>query len=1040
MSGPTSVELSRPVIDGELSSVNFFNGRLLVSGDLKAEQESRKVAIQRVGQVVGQGVVDGLRVSRMASEAAGTLALGIDAGTAVNRQGALLKLASPIRLEILAPVERVAANVARSRFEDCAPQLRRIRPPKNLLGFQVVVARPDTLEKGRAPLVAMDMSAAGCNIDRIAQAIRFDLVGLRLPIDLPSDSVALRNVAAFLLRTRQMDECADGVPLALLRFDEFGRLDFLDMWSVRRSVSRGLPTTFARPSHPAVVDGTAWSDVFALQTESVGEASILQFQDQLAQAMLEKLPLDGSGIESKKPLALQEVFPHLPPAGILPEKLDWFAFLGETEIGKSAPPVIEPDLADLLLREAASRPGSDAIPLNKSSSVKPLKVYRIAGTQKHLFVRTQDAKQWATETVFDQTRIGTAGMPAKSASGYASVQSALEDVYSKLQAKLPYRQSASEVTVAPHGTEIAVNVQNSLQNLSRTFHEGFDSLRSSEIVTYDGSSVDAPSGSVKTALDGLHQRLRSVSGLSHVLTPADWVKRIDSLPNTPTASARQDLNLFFETGNFPTDLPVVLSGFGHVRIQGAGAGTLLFSNASESALIVRDCLSCTVVDIGLRSNGTLDISEKPGLQEDPVNNGLRGALSIERVNLVHLERIHAASIGATLRKSSGISVHNEGLKGSSRVVVRDCSIEIGDGQVGLLVSNGTEILVSGCTLNAHGGSSAAGPRRRALAATMLARHFLDLATSPPPSDTVESAEVEISTGERDRISNTDRLVGSLGSLRDRIGNRAGFLDRTIPAPPIVRTPRAPAAGPEWLRWIPSNAWKWARSVADKDTDEDTIFRRFLAKFRDALGKEETIADPFLSKLRSMFLEGLHSGLGVASRGIVVAGQIPVTTRIEANRIDGAAIGILVGLSKSGTNQDRHSRILARSVRIAGNEVSLPDLRGRPGQSAGIQVGNVDDLSIVDNTVEVATQTWWNDSSEAIRIWGQFGRRISIRDNRASGDQSGIWIHPLTAHGSNPPTRRENPWTVSGNLCEEAKPPVNIVGGWSAMFRLEDNFS
>ena len=40
----------------------------------------------------------------------------------------------------------------------------------------------------------------------------------------------------------------------------------------------------------------------------------------------------------------------------------------------------------------------------------------------------------------------------------------------------------------------------------------------------------------------------------------------------------------------------------------------------------------------------------------------------------------------------------------------------------------------------------------------------------------------------------------------------------------------------------------------------------------------------------------------------------------------------------------------------------------------------------------------------------------------------------------PTGARENPWTVSGNLCEEAKPPVNIVGEWSAMFRLEDNFS
>jgi len=1028
MSDPTSVELSIPVIDGELSSVNFFNGRLLVSGDLKAEQESRKLAVQRVGQVVGQGVVEGLRVGLLPSATSGSLALGIDAGTALNRQGAVLKLASSVRLEIVAPVERIKANLARASFIECAPELRRFKPPRNLLGFQILVARPDTLEKGRAPLVAMDMSAAGCNIDRIAQAIRFDLVPvqLSLPKNISPESPALRNVVAHLLQNKALTESGDGVPLALLRFDASGRLDFLDMWSVRRRVSRGLPGSL--PSHPATVDATSWSQVFGPQTESVGEARILQFQDQLAQALLQKLPLAGSGIESIEPLMVQDVFPHLPPAGLLPKGFMWRDFLGETEIGASEPPVIDADVADALLREAASRPGSDAVALNRKGEVKPLKVYRIADTEQHLFVRTQDARQWASETVFDETRIGPKGFPAKTDSGHASVQSALEDLYAKLQAKLPYQQAASDVKVDKYGSEIDGNVQNSLQNLSRWMHAGMDSLHESESVQYDGSSVDAPSGSVKSALDGLHQRVRALSGLAHVLTPADWTERLGSLPNArgeaPTATGRQDLNLFFEAGVFQTVFPVVLSGYGHVRIQGAGVGTLLVASGAESALVVRDCLSCTVLDIALQSTGAIDRTERIFLREEgrkprDIKSGLGGALSLVRVPDIHLERVKATSLSASLRASCGISVHNTGLEVDSRVVVRDCSIETGDEQVGLLVSDSSNVSVSDCVVVSTGRAVAASSRRRSHAATLLARHFLDLATSPPS------------------IAPT---TGPVSVAAAATPVRTGLRDLPVLTPPI-RIPRViPRLEVEWKQWIPGGAWDWARGVAGKDTDETKLFRRFLERTTEALRDGDPLSDSFLSSLRMNFLKNLASLPAVASRGIVVAGQIPTTARIEANRVSGASVGILVGLSRSGTVKDRHDRILAKRLSIVGNEVSIPDLRGRPGQSAGIQIGNAEDVTISDNTVEVDHQSWWDLPLEAVRAWGQFGRRLDVRGNRASGHQSGIWIRPLAPQGTEIPKKRTNPWKVSDNLCEGAKSAVNILDAWSVLFHVEDNFS
>lgn len=1028
MSDPTSVELSVPVLDAELSSVNFFNGRLLVSGDLKAEQDSRRLAVQRVGQAVGQGVVEGLRTSLSPSTDAGSLALGIEPGTALNRQGAVLKLATAVRLEIVAPVERVAANLARAGFADCAPELRRIKPARNLLGFQILVARPDTLEKGRAPLVAMDLSAAGCNIDRIAQAVRFDLVpvSLNLPQDVPSDSPGLRNTVAHLLQDRFLSECGDGVPLALLRFDAVGKLDFLDMWAVRRRVARGLPGSL--PSHPALLDANPWSGVFGDRTESVGEARILQFQDQLAQSLAQKLPLAGSGVEPAN-LRVQDVFPHLPAAGLFPDGFGWKAFLGATEIGTADPPVVAPEVADTLLREAASRPVGDAVPLNQIDSAKPLKVYRIANTQKHLFVRTQIARQWGSEILFDKSRLNPGWFPGATSTGHPSVQTALEDLYAKLQAKLPYQQSASDVKVATSGDEIRDNVQVSLQNLSNRLLEGLAAHQDAGNVLYDGSSVDAPSGSVKNSLDALHQGVRSLAGFSHVLRPADWTARLGSLSNdrgeAPTASGRPDLNLFFEAGVFSTAFPLVLSGFGHVRIQGAGAGTLLTSDQIESPLIVRDCLSCTVVDMSFRSGHSGSPAPAPRTPEGPrdiprPDAGLGGGFAVERVPQVHLERLSAACAGSPARSSCAISVRNGGLEVPSRVVVRDCALEVGDEQIGLLVIDATEVVVTDSAIGASGIASPAGPRRLSHLATLLARHFADLATSPPP--VAASPAV---------------LPGAAGAVRSPLV--AGLRDLPVATPPIRLPPVLPKTGPEWKRWIPANAWTWARGVAGQETDPDALFRRFLKKSNEALRGDGTRTDPFLTDLRASFLKHLSVLGGVPSRGIVVGGQIPTSVRIEGNRVSGAAIGILVGLSRRGTAVDRHDRILARSIRISGNAIALPDLQGRPGQRAGIQVGSAEDLRIEGNTVEVAFQSWDEVPCEALRAWGQFGRRVEVRGNRATGHQNGVWVRALVPSGAEIPAERNSPWTISDNLCEGAKAPVNLVGPLAPLFRLGENF-
>ena len=86
-----SVKLQEPITGGGLQNTNFFNGRLVTGADLTREQEARREAVSRLGQAVGEGIVEGLKVN-VVSNAENNPIVGITAGRAVNRCGQVLGL------------------------------------------------------------------------------------------------------------------------------------------------------------------------------------------------------------------------------------------------------------------------------------------------------------------------------------------------------------------------------------------------------------------------------------------------------------------------------------------------------------------------------------------------------------------------------------------------------------------------------------------------------------------------------------------------------------------------------------------------------------------------------------------------------------------------------------------------------------------------------------------------------------------------------------------------------------------------------------
>ncbi|HYE99599.1 MAG TPA: hypothetical protein VEJ18_11845, partial [Planctomycetota bacterium] len=91
----TIEQLLRPVFEGGIRSVNFFNGRVLTGEDLSREQEAQRQARRLLGQAAGEGVACGFEISEApGSSTARSPVINVEPGLAVNRAGQTLRLNS----------------------------------------------------------------------------------------------------------------------------------------------------------------------------------------------------------------------------------------------------------------------------------------------------------------------------------------------------------------------------------------------------------------------------------------------------------------------------------------------------------------------------------------------------------------------------------------------------------------------------------------------------------------------------------------------------------------------------------------------------------------------------------------------------------------------------------------------------------------------------------------------------------------------------------------------------------------------------------
>ncbi|HZU03856.1 MAG TPA: hypothetical protein VFA10_29605 [Ktedonobacteraceae bacterium] len=326
----TTRYLTEAILDGGIRSVNFFNGRLLSGEDLSQEQEANSEERKRLGQAIGDGIVSGLEVAKSTTTGnSGLPVVTIQPGLAINRLGQTLVLTKSVDVSLVSS-NAGATTSTQSLFVTCTPP--QSGPYIAGAGVYLLTIAPAIGSEGRTPVSGLGNVGAFCNTRYNIEGVQFHLLQVNIPQSELQDSDRLRNRLAYacfgtsdplvqtffqnplgssvqqgygLLDTMRQGNSTGAaclsdtdVPLALLYWTVDAGIAFIDLWSVRRRITR--------PSAD-----TRWPLFISDRRLSEAEAMFLQFEEHVQDII-------AGGPNTLSTLAAMQHFAYLPPLGILP--------------------------------------------------------------------------------------------------------------------------------------------------------------------------------------------------------------------------------------------------------------------------------------------------------------------------------------------------------------------------------------------------------------------------------------------------------------------------------------------------------------------------------------------------------------------------------------------------------------------------------------------------------------------------------------------------------------------------------------------------
>ena len=506
-------------------------------------------------------------------------------------------------------------------------------------------------------------------------------------------------------------------------------------------------------------------------------------------------------------------------------------------------------------------------------------------------------------------------------------------------------------------------------------------------VGFAGGRVGSESDTVQEALEELFERppeIVDASCGSLIVRPPNDVQTVfDSIP------AGEDRRICFQPGTWTLGETVLVEGKGDLVISGAGDATRL-GGELDTIIRFRGCGHVRIEDLTVE-----------GGQVGVVGDGLAGALSAIDCAGLDLERVNVSCGGSVTRRMSAVEVRSDASAAGTPVVrVRDCRIEAGHAQVGLLVVDAATVDVEGNTIVSPEGTMPLGPRLSEpevagpIGHLLISDYFVGETEEATDELLVGSPdiliEVEPERGRRRFIAHLEAWGFQFITFTTTLGLSTTQWQALFEANPIAgRSPEGSAP-----------IGVVSRAVRD--------FRRQLVNHMFDRPNTLTVPAGTRALLRGMgaaFTAG--SGFAAGSQGVVVGGRGTAISpsfpeprvllgdqrpdaRIVGNRIVGFSQGIRVGTSRGD------ARGLSYRVTIADNQLHLrvPTL---PGARQGIFVGSVFHLRIDGNTVELRTPApagWSSVAVDAVRVFGTFGPLVQVRENSCIGTRNGVVAHAL----------------------------------------------
>jgi len=450
---------------------------------------------------------------------------------------------------------------------------------------------------------------------------------------------------------------------------------------------------------------------------------------------------------------------------------------------------------------------------------------------------------------------------------------------------------------------------------------------------------------VQDALDELcHKR---DGACTYIAFPGvGWEKVFDKI------APGKDAQICFQVGDYPLDSNVIIKDKGHLKLNGAGAGTRIIASGAEAALVFEKCKSIIVRDVYAATSSF--ISKPP-----KVTKHLNGVITAVDCPSVKLSDLILQCGTSSKEQVTCISVRNSAGLASS-VTIQDCDMHIGNYQQGILLINADKSIIQNNRLTTHGSVNSI--RREGL---LSDKKYLSVVRSILISK----------AGTKDLKDAEGMSVVNLTAS----GQTVSFLTSS-------------SLKNDWNRLLAQNPG--TNIFSSKD------LLKHVKKLADKVMLDKNFAEA-IDSFRAIRRSVIVQPQSIASRGITLAGTLAQDIKIQNNVIDNALVGVHIGLSHQA---ERNVHDQAETVMIHGNNIQLvlPREAGKL-ERHGIFIGNCRNCSVEDNNLFIQRLAGAQQISvEGIKAWGQLGDRLMINKNvinakdgtKNNSFSTGILVKPI----------------------------------------------